>query len=67
MEALLRQLSIDYHEIRHFEEGTKLRFNALCPVRQYVLGIRSGGREGELELWHWVVDDVWELVHSSLA
>ncbi len=65
--AIRALVSIEYHEIRHFAEETRLRFNALAPARCFVLAVRAGGREGEVELIHWVVDDEGELVHSSLA
>ncbi len=64
--AIRRLLDIDYHEIKYFAEETRLKFNALAPVRTFVLKVRSGGREGEVELFHWTRDDEWEVVHSTL-
>ncbi len=42
-------------------EETRLKFNAPTPVRY--LAVRSGG--WELELFHWHLEDEWELVHAS--
>lgn len=45
-------------EIVEDREETRLKFNAPTPVR--VVVVRSGSREAEL--FHWLVDDEWEVL-----
>lgn len=66
MDPFRQLMDIDYHEISHFEEVTRLRFNALARVRVYLLNVRAGDRAGQAEVWHWVEADEWELVHTTL-
>lgn len=65
--AIRRLVPIEYHEVRHFSVETRLRFNAPAEVRCFVLSVRRGGLSGEIELFHWVTADEWELVHDSTA
>lgn len=66
-----KALRLAYHEIRDVREETRLKFNAPTPVTSYVVRLelltRSGAKiQGEVELFHWVVDDEWELAASAL-
>ncbi len=45
-------------EIVDDQEVTRLKFNAPTPVR--IVVVRSGSREAEL--FHWLVDDEWEIL-----
>ncbi len=63
--AIGQLVAIECHEIRHFAEETRLKFNSLAAVRVFVLGVWAKGKEGEIEVVHWVGDDEWELVHST--
>lgn len=47
-------------------EETRLRFNALSPVVVYRVRAVQGA-DFIAEVFHWLVDDEWELVSLSLA
>lgn len=48
-------------EVVTIADETRLKFNSPTRVRYVV--IRAGRRQ--LELFHWVEEDEWELVHES--
>ncbi len=63
-------ISLDCHEILGARRETRLKFNALLAVDAWSLSVRGTGPgdrnfSGEIELFHWLASDEWELVSAN--